>query len=179
MALDPDALPARILPDEQAYALDVLGAAAELTIRPAAIADLPGTARLAVAERGGEHAEWQARFAADLPDPDACLLLAEAGGHVTAYGRARRFDPPRDAPASIAPAGYYLSGLLVAPAYRRRGIGEQLTRARMAWAATRHGDLVFRQRVRSPATSPTQASRSPAAWASSAGPSLTADPLTR
>jgi ribosomal protein S18 acetylase RimI-like enzyme len=90
-----------------------------MIIRPAASADLPVAARLAVAERGGEHAQWQARFAADLTDPDACLLLAETGGQVTAYGRARRFDPPPGAPAGTAPAGYYLTGVLVAPGYRR------------------------------------------------------------
>jgi ribosomal protein S18 acetylase RimI-like enzyme len=119
------------------------GNPAELTIRPAAIADLPTAARLAVAERGGEPSQWRARFAADLADPRACLLLAETRGQVMGYGRVRRFDPPPDAPVNIAPAGYYLSGLLVAPAYRRRGIGEQLTRARMAWTATRATEIWF------------------------------------
>jgi ribosomal protein S18 acetylase RimI-like enzyme len=119
------------------------GNPAELIVRPATIADLPMAARLAVAERGGEHAQWRSRFAADLTDPDACLLLAETGGQVTAYGRARRFDPPPDAPAGIAPAGYYLTGVLVAPGYRRRGIGEQLTRARMAWTAARATEIWF------------------------------------
>jgi ribosomal protein S18 acetylase RimI-like enzyme len=119
------------------------GNPAGLMIRPAAIADLTATACLAVAERGGEYAQWRARFAADLADPDACLLLTEAGGQVTAYGRARRFEPPPDAPANVAPAGYYLSGLLVAPEYRRQGIGEELTRARMAWTAARATEIWF------------------------------------
>jgi ribosomal protein S18 acetylase RimI-like enzyme len=119
------------------------GNPAEPVIRPAVIADLPATAHLAVAGRGGEHAQWRARFAADVADPDTCLLLAETGGQVTAYGRARRFDPPPDAPANIAPAGYYLTGLLVVPEYRQRGIGEQLTRARMAWTAARATEIWF------------------------------------
>ncbi len=119
------------------------GNRAEPVIRPAAGADLPGTAHLAVAGRGGEHAQWRALFAAYLDDPDACLLLAETGGQVVAYGRARRFDPPPDAPANTAPAGYYLTGLLVALEYRRQGIGEQLTRARMAWTAERATEIWF------------------------------------
>lgn len=122
------------------------GNSAELMIRPSAQADLSEIARLAVAERGGEHAEWRARFAGNLADPDACLLLAETGGQVVAYGRARRFDlppEPPDPPANIAPAGYYLAGLLVASEYRRRGIGERLTRARMAWTATRATEIWF------------------------------------
>jgi ribosomal protein S18 acetylase RimI-like enzyme len=128
-------------------------------VRPAAVADLPALARLAVAERAGPPADWQARFAADLADPDACLLLAQSGGQpggqsggqsggqpggqVAGYGRARRFAPPPDAPANVAPAGYYLTGLLVSPACRRLGIGEQLTRARMAWVATRATEVWF------------------------------------
>jgi ribosomal protein S18 acetylase RimI-like enzyme len=128
-------------------------------VRPAAAADLPALARLAVAERGGQPADWQARFAAELADPDACLLLAQSGaqsggqsgaqsggqsgGPVAGYGRARRFAPPPGAPANVAPAGYYLTGLLVSPAWRRLGIGEQLTRARMAWAATRAPEIWF------------------------------------
>jgi ribosomal protein S18 acetylase RimI-like enzyme len=119
------------------------GNPAEPVIRPATIADLPGAVHLAVAGRGGEHVQWRARFAADVADPDACLFLAETGGQVAAYGRARRFDPPPDAPANIAPAGYYLTGLLVAPEYRRQGIGEQLTRARMAWTAARAAEIWF------------------------------------
>jgi ribosomal protein S18 acetylase RimI-like enzyme len=99
--------------------------------------------RLAVAGRGGERAQWQAPFAADIANPDACLLLAGSDGEVTAYGRVRRFDPPPDAPGNIAPAGYYLTGLLVYPAYRRRGIGEQLTRARIAWTSTRATEIWF------------------------------------
>jgi ribosomal protein S18 acetylase RimI-like enzyme len=116
-------------------------------VRPAAVADLPALARLAVAERAGPPADWQARFAADLADPDASLLLAQSGGQpggqVAGYGRARRFAPPPDAPANVAPAGYYLTGLLVSPACRRLGIGEQLTRARMAWVATRATEVWF------------------------------------
>jgi GNAT superfamily N-acetyltransferase len=112
-------------------------------VRPAAVADLPALARLAVAERAGQPADWQARFAADQADPDACLLLAQSGGQVAGYGRARRFAPPPGAPANVAPAGYYLTRLLVSPARRRLGIGEQLTRARMAWAATRATEIWF------------------------------------
>lgn len=115
----------------------------ELIIRSAGSADLAAITRLAEAGRGGEHRQWRARFAADLADADGCLLLAEACGQVTGYGRVQRFDPPPDPPADIAPDGYYLTGLLVAAPYRRRGIGEQLTRARMAWTATRATEMWF------------------------------------
>jgi ribosomal protein S18 acetylase RimI-like enzyme len=115
----------------------------ELAVRPAAAADLPGLARLAVAGRAGEQAAWAARFAAELADPDACLLVAADDGQVRAYGRVGRFDPPPGAPANVAPPGYYLTGLLVAPGFRRLGLGQRLTRARMAWTATRATEIWF------------------------------------
>jgi len=115
----------------------------ELPVRPAVAADLPAAARLAVAERAGQPAAWRARFAADLADPDVCLLVALHRGQVAGYGRVSRFEPGPDAPVNVAPAGYYLTGLLVAPGYRRLGLGERLTRARMAWAATRATEIWF------------------------------------
>ena len=129
----------------------------ELIIRRAGGADLPALARLTVAERAGDPEEWQARFAADAADPDVCFLIAAEAdrvaeeadgvwteaGRVLAYGRASWFEPGAGAPAGTAPAGYYLTGLMVAPGYRRRGIGERLTRARMSWAAERADEIWF------------------------------------
>jgi ribosomal protein S18 acetylase RimI-like enzyme len=115
----------------------------ELIIRGATDGELGVAAGLAVAERGGEAAGWQARFSADAADPDACFLVALAGDQIVGYGRARRFEPGADAPARTAPGGYYLTGVLVASAHRRRGVGERLTRARMGWAAERARELWF------------------------------------
>ena len=122
-----------------------MGAVA-LTIRSAAGAELGVAARLAAGERGGSEEGWRERFAADRDDADACFLVAVVGngaGTVAGYGRARYFEPRPDAPARTAPAGYYLTGVLVAPAHRRLGVGEQLTRARMRWAAERAGEMWY------------------------------------
>lgn len=113
------------------------------TIRPATRTDLPAIARLAMLHGGGGHAHWQARFAGDLTRPDTCLLVAGDHGHITGYGRALRFAPPPAAPPSLAPAGYYLAGLVVHPDHRGQGTGEQITRARMAWAATRAPEIWY------------------------------------
>jgi hypothetical protein len=43
----------------------------------------------------------------------------------------------------VAPAGYYLTGLLVARACRRLSLGEQLTWTRMAWVVTRASEIWF------------------------------------
>jgi len=91
----------------------------------------------------GQHRSWQARLAEDLGRPDSCLLVADDQGQITGYGRARRFDPPSGGPANLAPAGYYLTGLLVHPDHRGHGTGEQLTRCRMAWTATRAPEIWY------------------------------------
>jgi ribosomal protein S18 acetylase RimI-like enzyme len=56
---------------------------------------------------------------------------------VAGYGLAGRFDPPADAPANHAPAGWYLQGLIVRPESRRLGLGAELTRGRLEWLAGR------------------------------------------
>ena len=120
--------------------------AVELVVREAGGAELDVAARLATGERGGAEEGWRERFAADRDDADACFLVAVQGGGagvVVGYARARYFQPRPDAPARTAPAGYYLTGVLVAPAHRRLGVGEQLTRARMSWAAERAGELWY------------------------------------
>jgi ribosomal protein S18 acetylase RimI-like enzyme len=52
---------------------------------------------------------------------------------VIGYGRALRFVPEPDAPTDIAPAGYYVMGMVVHPDHRRQGVGAALTRARIDW----------------------------------------------
>jgi len=71
------------------------------------------------------------------------LLVAETGGAVAAYGSAARFDPPPGAPPNCTPAGWYLSGVVVAPAHRRRGIARALTHARMDRLATRAHEVYY------------------------------------
>ncbi|MGO9959560.1 MAG: N-acetyltransferase family protein [Solirubrobacteraceae bacterium] len=73
-------------------------------------------------------------FGVDLSRGDRLLLLASADGELAGYGRCARFEHGPDAPPDVAPEGYYMGGLLVASRWRRRGIAEALTRARMAWA---------------------------------------------
>ena len=62
------------------------------------------------------------------------------GGRVVAYGRVMELVAGEAGAGT--PAGYYLSGVLVEPAWRRRGIATELTRARLRWAFART-DRVF------------------------------------
>jgi ribosomal protein S18 acetylase RimI-like enzyme len=103
------------------------------TIRPARAEDLAAISRLYALHttRTPETVGLQT----DIDSETRCLLVAVGGDDVVGYGRARPFSPGSDAPANSAPAGYYLTGMVVDPAWRRRGTGEQLTRARMTWAS--------------------------------------------
>ena len=48
-----------------------------------------------------------------------------------------------DEAAPETPAGYYLSGVLVDPAWRRHGIALALTRARLRWAFARTDEVFY------------------------------------
>jgi GNAT superfamily N-acetyltransferase len=68
------------------------------------------------------------------------MFVAKAGRQAVAYGRVLRLAADEAGPGT--PAGYYLSGVLVDPAWRRQGIATELTRARLRWAFART-DTVF------------------------------------
>jgi ribosomal protein S18 acetylase RimI-like enzyme len=113
---------------------------ADLVIRPALPADLPALAAIAAEREGEPEADWRARFEQILHATaagDSVLLVAAVGGTVAGYGKAAHFAPPAGSPPNAAPAGYYLTGVIVDPAHRRRGLGSALTRARLDWIRAR------------------------------------------
>ena len=70
-------------------------------------------------------------------DPLRLVMVAEVEGVVAGYGRARSHETPNGMQPESFPAGWYLSGLLVAREFRRYGIGLELTRQRIAWIGDR------------------------------------------
>lgn len=59
------------------------------------------------------------------------------GGRVIGYAGVIHHQVSPDHPPGTAPSGYYLIGLIIEPHWRRHGIGERLTEARMQWVAQR------------------------------------------
>jgi RimJ/RimL family protein N-acetyltransferase len=69
------------------------------------------------------------------------MFVAKADGQVIAYGRVIELAAGEAGPGT--PAGCYLSGVLVDPAWRRRGIATELPRARLRWAFARTGKVFY------------------------------------
>jgi len=118
-----------------------LTAADGLVVRPTTAADLADVARI-VAEREEEdealvRGRLAREFAAPADPPTRALWVATVADRVVAHARAFRFEPSVNAPADVAPAGWYLAGVIVDPSWRRRGIGDALTSARLEWIARR------------------------------------------
>lgn len=112
-------------------------------MRQAHNADVTACAALAAAERADDPELARARFQADLCTPRRRLFVATVEGCFAGFGRMAYFTPPADAPSNVAPEGFYVVGLLVDPAWRRTGVGLALTRARIAWAFQRAGEVWF------------------------------------
>ena len=87
------------------------------------------------------HAHLAGMFASDITDHSRQMFVAKANGHVIAYGRVAELAAGEAAPGT--PAGCYLSGVLVDPAWRRRGIATALTRARLRWVFARTGEAFY------------------------------------
>lgn len=110
-------------------------------IEPLTRADVSAAVRLAVRVlrvKPGDRAE---QFAADITGVQRQMFVAKASGQVVAYGRV--IELATDEAAAGTPAGYYLSGVLVDPAWRGRGIAIALTRARLRWAFARTGTVFY------------------------------------
>jgi ribosomal protein S18 acetylase RimI-like enzyme len=114
-------------------------APSDLVIRPASPADVEGLAELQAAREGGrvpEHAsQLGASMDANTATGQGIILVAAIAGSVVGLGKVTHFTPPPVAPRNVAPKGWYLSGLIVAAEYRRRGIGRRMIRSRLDWIA--------------------------------------------
>ena len=106
---------------------------ADLVIRQARDADVRGIARLVAARSGKRVAETRstiqsefARMAVD-PTPRKLLCVAESGGRIVGFGRATLVETARLSGSRGLEDGWYLMGVLVAPALRGRGVAWRLT----------------------------------------------------
>jgi GNAT superfamily N-acetyltransferase len=116
---------------------------AEFAVRLGVEGDVESCLRLAAAIGLGDEGAWQMTLTRTVRDGvQRALFVAEAHSRVVGYGRVVYAEADPDTP-NAAPTGWYLLGLVVDQAWRRRGIGEALTRSRMAWVAQRARHLCY------------------------------------
>ncbi|TCO28182.1 ribosomal protein S18 acetylase RimI-like enzyme [Kribbella steppae] len=123
--------------------VDRQSADATITVRPAELADLEACAGLIVSRTGGSVEARTHRLMADLREPERYAAVACAGDEVIGYGGVIHHEVSPGDPPDMAPTGYYLVGLIVAPDWRRHGIGELLTADRMRWTAERADSIYY------------------------------------
>lgn len=116
------------------------GVARAVQVEPLTTANVASAIELAVRVLRVKPGDRGEQFASDITDDLRQMFVAKAGGQVVAYGRVIELAADEAGPGT--PAGCYLSGVLVDPAWRRLGIATELTRARLRWAFART-DQVF------------------------------------
>jgi len=106
----------------------------EATIRIESLtkADVAAAVELAVRVLRVKPGDRGEQFTADITDERRQMFTAKANNQVVAYGRVLELAAAEA--GGRTPAGCYLSGVLVEPAWRGRGIATALTRARLRWA---------------------------------------------
>lgn len=118
------------------FAPEAHGTSLDAVVRPAVSADLDACARLSHARNGGDPDAWFGRLAMDLDDPEAHLVVAEVDGTVAGHATARWLSFDAELARNVTD-GWYLTGLLVSPEHRRRGLGRRLVDARLEWLGSR------------------------------------------
>ncbi len=113
----------------------------DVEVRPAADADLAACGHLVARREGGDAGAWTERLRICRTEGDQQVFVAACGDRIVGYAKVGWLEPVA-AGGRGAPDGWYLSGIVVAPEFRRRGLGRLLTEARCAWVFER-ADAVY------------------------------------
>lgn len=117
-----------------------------VTVRPANETDL-GPISVLMAEREKDRPSRQLRLHRQQLERQTHgigqLLVAESDTGIVGVAKSRVVTPPSGSPYRTPPAGWYLSGVVVDPRYRRRRVGRRLTEARVRWVLERAGRVFY------------------------------------
>ena len=104
-------------------------------IRPAELAETDRLADVSRLVRGAGGPDQRG----PIMDPNCCVIVAELEGTIVGWAKTHHHDEA----SGPAPAGHYLGGVNVHPAFRRRGIGAALTQDRLEWISGRAPEAWF------------------------------------
>ena len=112
------------------------------TIAPLGLAAVAECAALAAAREGDDMARWAEVFRRRAEADPVTTFVARVDGEIAGFGAVGWLDNAEADGARRVPPGWFLTGLVVAPAWRRRGIGAALTAHRLDWLRGR-ADVVY------------------------------------
>ena len=112
-------------------------------IRALTDADIDECAALAAERNGLDRATWSRAFRDHLTLDRHQTFVAVHTGRVVGYATVAWMTPSRELGGFNAPDGWYLTGLVVDPNWRRRGVGLGLTETRLEWLASRTHDVWY------------------------------------
>ncbi|WP_081744780.1 GNAT family N-acetyltransferase [Arthrobacter sp. H14] len=113
------------------------GSLLDVAVRAALPEDVP--AIISVDGLSGRGQGNPSALESAVTDPDRHIVVAESGGSLVGWGKTYYWDYADDP----APAGHYLGGVTVLPAWRRSGIGTALTEVRLEWIWQRSADAWY------------------------------------
>ncbi len=112
-----------------------------MIVRTAREADVAELARITQEREGGETARHHDSLRSFLQGAGH-ILVADFKGEIVGFGKTAYLRQSADAPTNCIPEGWYLAGVIVRPAFRRRGVAHELTRSRIEWL-TRRTSVVY------------------------------------
>lgn len=108
----------------------------DANVRVGVRSDLEQTGSLAAHREGGQVSAWVARHERQFDADGNVLFVVEYAGRIVGYGWVAWLTPVAHGGRN-APDGWYLNGMVIDPALRRRGLGRQLTCERVDWVLGR------------------------------------------
>ena len=122
------------------------------TIAPLRPSDVGECAALAAAREGDDMARWAEVFRRRAEADPVTTFVARVDGEIAGFGAVGWLDNAEADGARRVPPGWFLTGLVVAPAWRRRGIGAALTAHRLDWVRGRAEVVYYFANARNGAT---------------------------
>jgi aminoglycoside 6'-N-acetyltransferase I len=125
-----------------------------LTVRYAISEDAEAMGRLSADREGGDAAAHVAGCRRAIErcrmGRTSLVLVAESEHGIIGFGKVKHLSEERPDGGGVTPEGWYLTGVVVDPRFRRRGVGARLTEVRLQWISERSRFAYYFSNARNP-----------------------------